>query len=154
MDTLLHSDSCSIWLNKVTIAVVASQVSRHNTPSCAHTVSKHVRNFAQYTGKELIVVCGNLFTQLILPTRFLNMSNYYCKRQKLSERKLSRFTGIHPNVGKTFMIFMWKGLKEAIVQLNIRRENFRASPKICKNRETFLSLNFCCLWYMIPLKLY
>ena len=59
LETLADADSCNIWLNKVTIAVVASQVSRHNTPSCAHTVSKYVRNFSQYSGKELIVVGTN-----------------------------------------------------------------------------------------------
>ena len=57
MESLSYADTCNIWLNKVTVAVVASQVSRHNTPSCSHTVSKFVRNFAQYSGKELIVVC-------------------------------------------------------------------------------------------------
>ena len=58
-------DSCNIWLNKVTVAVVANQVSRHNTPSCAHTVSKFVRNFAQYGGKEMIVVCETCFIHFI-----------------------------------------------------------------------------------------
>ena len=46
----------------------------------------------------------------------------HCKRQKLSERKVSQFTGIHPNVGKTFVVFAlsaWKVLKKAIAKLNI-----------------------------------
>ena len=29
----------------------------------------------------------------------------YCKRQKLSERKVLQFIGFHPNVGKTCAIF-------------------------------------------------
>lgn len=62
LEALAYSDTCNVWLNKVTVAMVANQVSRHNTPSCAHTVSKYVRNFAQYSGKELIVVCTRLLT--------------------------------------------------------------------------------------------
>ena len=64
---------------------------------------------------------------------------------KLSERKVLQFTGFHPSVGKTFTFFassVWKVMKKAIAQLSIRRDNFHDSSKI---RETFLSLNFCCL---------
>ena len=76
----------------------------------------------------------------------MNISqSIYCKQQELSERKVSRFTGFHPNVGKLLLYACeLKVLKKAIAQ-NIRRENFRVSPKIHKNRKTFLSCNFCRL---------
>ena len=66
----------------------------------------------------------------------------YRKQKKLSERKVLRFTGFHPNVGKTFTVFtsfVWKELKKAITVLNIRQENFRASPNIRENHKTFFS---------------
>ena len=44
-------------------------------------------------------------------------------------------------------------LKKAIAQLNIRRENFRGSLKIRKNRETFLPLDFCRLRYILKASL-
>ena len=56
LQSLAYVDTCSIWLNKVTVAVVASQVSRHNTPSSAHKLSKYTANLAQHMGKELVVV--------------------------------------------------------------------------------------------------
>ena len=54
-----------------------------------------------------------------------------------------QFTEFHPNVGKIFAVFassVWKVLKKAIAQLNIRRKNFHGSLKIW---ETFFLLNFC-----------
>ena len=74
----------------------------------------------------------------------------YCKWYKLSERKVLQFIGFHPNVGKVFVVFassLWKVLKEAIAELNIRWKTFSNSSKICKNCETFLSLKFCGLQY-------
>ena len=53
----------------------------------------------------------------------------------VSERKTSWLTGCHPNLGKIFMIFtlpVLKVLKKAIVQPNIRLENFCDSLKIHK----------------------
>ena len=49
---------------------------------------------------------------------------YYRKQQKLSERKVLRFTGFHSNVGKTFMSLassVLKVLRKAIAQ----KKNFR-----------------------------
>ena len=66
----------------------------------------------------------------------------YHKRQQLSERKVSRFAGFNPNVGKTFTVYTLI-VKKAIAQLKICWENFCGSSKICKNHEIFLSLNFC-----------
>ena len=42
----------------------------------------------------------------------------YHKRQKLSERKVSRFAGFNPNVGKTFTVYTLI-VKKAIAQLKI-----------------------------------
>ena len=59
----------------------------------------------------------------------------YCKRQKLSEIKVSWFTGFHSNVGKTFAVFassVWIVLKKAIAQLKHSSENFCYSSKIHK----------------------
>ena len=53
--------------------------------------------------------------------------------------------GFHLNVGKTFAdltSFILNVPKKAIAQ-KIHKENFHVSSKICKNRETFLMLNFC-----------
>ena len=55
---------------------------------------------------------------------------------------------------ENFLGFYFNCVKKAIAQLNIRRENFRASPKIHKNCETFLSLNFCRLRYHTPICLF
>ena len=64
-------------------------------------------------------------------------SNKYCKRPKSS-----RFTGFHPNVGKTFAAFaltVWKVLKKDIAELNICWKKFRNSSKIRDNREISLA---------------
>ena len=63
----------------------------------------------------------------------------YRKQQKLSNRKVSRFTGIHPNVGR----FCFICIESAAVAQSIRRENFRGSSKIHENREGFLLRSFC-----------
>ena len=65
--------------------------------------------------------------------------NYHVVMQPLQ----CMFTGFHPNVGKTFAVFtlsVWKALKKAIAQLNIRWKSFRGLLKIC---ETMISLDFC-----------
>ena len=76
----------------------------------------------------------------------------YCKRQKLSKRKVSQFTGFHSIVGNTFAFLALSALKvlRKNIAQKILRENFLVSSKILKNRETFLPLNFCCLWYGLP----
>ena len=54
--------------------------------------------------------------------------------------------------GKHFAVFastVWKVLKKAITELTSHQENFCDSLKICENHETFLSLNFCCLQYLL-----
>ena len=69
----------------------------------------------------------------------------YRKRQKLSERKASRFTGFHSNVGKTFagsVSSVLKALRKAITQ-KIHRENLCGLSNSMKTGETHLSLNFC-----------
>ena len=67
----------------------------------------------------------------------------FCKRQKLSERRVLRFTRFHQNVGKTFVVStstVWKVLKKVIVQLNIQQKKFCGSSKIREKHETFLLL--------------
>ena len=74
------------------------------------------------------------------------------KRQKLSKKKVSQFTGFHSNIRKTFAGLTssaLKVLKKAIAQ-KIHRENFRALSKIRKNCKTFLPLNFFHLWHILP----
>ena len=59
---------------------------------------------------------------------------------RLSERKVSRFTGFHSNVGKTFAVFASSVSKvlPAIAQ-SIHRENFSVLSKIC---NTFHRLQY------------
>ena len=47
-----------------------------------------------------------------------------------------------------FASSVWTVLKKAIAEVNICQENFHNSSKICKNRKTFLSLDFCHLRYI------
>ena len=65
----------------------------------------------------------------------------YRKRQKLSERKVLRFTGFHPNVGKAFAVFASSVLKVPIGQ-SISREIFHNLLTIHENHEAFLSRSF------------
>ena len=64
--------------------------------------------------------------------------------QKLSERKVSRFTEFHPNAGK-FLQFYFICTESAAIAQSICRENFHDSLKIHENRKAFLSYNFCHL---------
>ena len=76
----------------------------------------------------------------------------YCKRERLSERKVSWFTEFHLNVGKTFASVassVLKELKKAIAQ-KIHRENFCVLSKFHKNCSSFILLKFCHLRYMWP----
>ena len=57
-----------------------------------------------------------------------NYTDSYHKQQKLSERKVSKFTWFHPNVRKTFSAIassVWKVLMKTITQQNIHQENFK-----------------------------
>ena len=57
------------------------------------------------------------------------------EQQKLSEGKLSWFTGFHLTVGKTSVAFtssVWKVLKKVIVELSIHRETFAIHQKSAK----------------------
>ena len=69
---------------------------------------------------------------------------YYCKQQKLSERKVLRFTGFHSNVGKTFTGLassVLTALRKAIAQ-KIHWEKLLCFIKIPKSHKTFLSVDF------------
>ena len=57
----------------------------------------------------------------------------YHKRQKLSERKVLRFTGFHSNVEKTFAIFASSVVKVLPLLKAFEGENFCSSSKICQN---------------------
>ena len=73
----------------------------------------------------------NLFLQSLV---FLCL---YCKRQKLSERKVLRFNRFHSNVGKTFVGLIssvLKVLKKAIAQ-KIHQENFHAFLNLRKSQN-------------------
>ena len=117
---------------------------------CSYSMSMKCNESLVYTGLNspsyFLQLLSFLYFDISISTGILTTCMYR-KRQKLSERKVSWFTGFHPNVGKTFVAFIstvWKG--KSIAQLNIRWENFCGSSKIHK---TFLPLNFCCLRYMI-----
>ena len=74
----------------------------------------------------------------------------YRKQLKLSERKVLWFTGFRSNVGNTLVDLASSALKvlQKSIAHKIIRENFCGSSQICKNCETFLSLNFYCLRYV------
>ena len=107
-----------------------------------------------------VCVCINAFTKMLythLDTHTVSQLlcymylyiRMYCKRQKLSERKVSRFTGFYSNVRKPFAGLassVLKVLQKTIAQ-KIHRENFHVSLKICENK-TFLSANFYRLRYV------
>ena len=69
-----------------------------------------------------------------------DLKRYKEYEQKLSKRKVSRFTGFHASIEKTLASSVWRVLKEAIAELNNHWENFCSSLKIHENCETFLSL--------------
>ena len=91
---------------------------------------------------EIIINHKNLNNYAYMPYVHINT---YCKRQKLSERKILWFTGFHTNV--VFALSVWNVLKKDIAELNIYQENFRDSSKICENRK-FSLFNFCHLPYV------
>ena len=72
---------------------------------------------------------------------------YYREQQKLSESKVSRFTGFHPNARKTFAVLL-HCIESAAIAHTIHRENFRDLSKINENCKAFLSRSFCCLRYI------
>ncbi|KAJ8403300.1 hypothetical protein AAFF_G00355170 [Aldrovandia affinis] len=52
------TDKCSLWLNLMTVAALPSKISRHNTPSSAHTLTRLVQSCLP--GKRnghIVVVC-------------------------------------------------------------------------------------------------
>ena len=71
----------------------------------------------------------------------------YHKQQKLSERKVSRFTGFHPNLGKTCTVFalsLWKVLKSHCLTEHLSGKLLH----FVKNLQKLKALLFC-LWYKI-----
>ncbi|XP_005996253.1 probable aminopeptidase NPEPL1 [Latimeria chalumnae] len=50
------TDSCPLWLNCATVAALPSKVSRHNTPSSAHFLTRLVRNCLPGGANRCIVV--------------------------------------------------------------------------------------------------
>ena len=86
---------------------------------------------------EIIINHKNLNNYAYMPYVHINT---YRKRQKLSERKVLRFTGFHTNV--VFALSIWNVLKKDIAELNIYQENFRDSSKIRENRKFSSCLTF------------
>ena len=64
----------------------------------------------------------------------------------LSKRKILRFTGFHSKLLRVLLYLYWKCWRKPLLE-KIYQENVRVSLKICKNHETFLSLNFCHFRY-------
>ena len=96
---------------------------------------------------EYVTRKNNLTNRILVQNIFPTFFNTYRKRQKLSRKKVSRFTEFHPNAGKTFAVL----LQSAPIAHSIWRESIRGSSKIHKNREALLSRSFCHLWYMTHL---
>jgi len=51
------TDSVSLYLNLATVAALPAKVSRHNTPSRAHFITKVVRNWSSSGPETVVVVC-------------------------------------------------------------------------------------------------
>ncbi|XP_064187250.1 probable aminopeptidase NPEPL1 isoform X2 [Anguilla rostrata] len=52
------TDKCPLWLNLVTVAALPSKVSRHNTPSSAHSLTRLVQTcFSGKRNGHIVVVC-------------------------------------------------------------------------------------------------
>lgn len=51
------TDNCPLYLNHATVAALPSRVSRHNSPSSAHFVSRLVRSCLPGGNNRCIVVC-------------------------------------------------------------------------------------------------
>ena len=67
----------------------------------------------------------------------------YHKQQKLSRRKLSWFLWIFDELKKFFLLID----RCHVVESKIAKV-FSTFSQILLNREAFLLLNFCCLWYV------
>ncbi|XP_033848545.1 probable aminopeptidase NPEPL1 isoform X2 [Acipenser ruthenus] len=50
------TDTCPLWLNLATVAALPSKVSRHNTPSSAHFITRLVRNCLPGRANQCIMV--------------------------------------------------------------------------------------------------
>ena len=59
------ADSVHVWLNKITLAVLPKECSRHNTPSRAHAISKLVKDNSSKSNEFHIVVTIFLFFYII-----------------------------------------------------------------------------------------
>jgi len=51
------SESVSLYLNKATVVPLPSKISRHNTPSRGHSISKHVRALSSGQQETVVLVC-------------------------------------------------------------------------------------------------
>ena len=82
--------------------------------------------------------------------------NKYRKKQKLREKEITKLTGFHPNVGKTFVVFpssAWKVLRKTIALV-------KCCPKYyCsfQNSTTFYlrnchRLRYAVVTYIVPLQ--
>jgi len=56
---LQNADSCPLWLNAATVAVVPAKATRHNAPSRAHSISKMVKSYLPGVGDEYVVLVTN-----------------------------------------------------------------------------------------------
>ncbi|MFT7816062.1 putative aminopeptidase NPEPL1 [Arapaima gigas] len=55
---LNRTDVCPLWLNMVTVAVLPPAVSRHNTPSSAHALTRLIQAlFSAHCNGHIMVVC-------------------------------------------------------------------------------------------------
>ena len=66
----------------------------------------------------------------------------YRKLQKLSERKVSQFTGFHPNVGKTFAVFAPSVLKVLPLLQAFVGKTFTIHQKLAKTVKLFSHVVF------------
>ena len=83
----------------------------------------------------------------------MNKNIKYRKQQKLSKRKVLRFTGFHQNVGKTFAVYTFscvENAEESHCSTEHLSENFCGS---LKSRNAFLSLKLNFVAYGIIISL-
>ncbi|XP_025115024.1 probable aminopeptidase NPEPL1 [Pomacea canaliculata] len=51
------TDSCSLWLNNATVAALPTKISRHNTPSRGHALTKVIKSCMAGGDEYIVVVC-------------------------------------------------------------------------------------------------
>ena len=78
------TDSCPLYLNHATVAALPARVSRHNSPSSAHFVSRLVRSCLPGGNNRCIVVRLPTFTGPVII--FILKATYYTTSMTVTSR--------------------------------------------------------------------